>query len=444
MHNPFYLIMLPILTAIIPMVAVATEAGGDEKPKPNSADWVKTQTTDILLRDERQLVSPGLFDREEMKVVTFLADGTPVDLGLPHEGKDRDDKPNKALMGVLKGGFLWLDLNANGKQDPKESCPLQPGGSTIPFVWNATYDDGTSGPYTFKLVDIGEPNKAAIVRMCAKQAKVGTGTSIILVDDDGNGRYDDLFRDMVIVSGLPPTLLSHQIFIDGKLHELLVHAAGQTVETRPLNEPVAPLNLFKEYKEPSKGEKLTIHTIIVAGKDGAFAFDAKVRELNVPLGAYDTVYGIFSRGESAANSEWVLMKKGERTSFNVEAAKVTTPAWGAPIEAKFDLNSDGKTITVSPPTFLGSAGEVYLPQDFKKVNAKAALTQIYLDPRFNNKENFLPVTDDKYDVKPNNELSPIAFKWEKTNEMQISVTYVSGVLGSVLTKQRIQFVARRK
>ncbi|MCW8132627.1 MAG: hypothetical protein KIS92_19920 [Planctomycetota bacterium] len=423
----------------------ASDAGDDEKPKPtNTAEWVKVQTSDVALRDERQLVTPGLFDRDQMKVVTFPADGTPVDLGLPHDGKDKDDKPNKPLMGLLKGGFVWLDLNGNGKQDAKEASPLPAGGSTIPFVWNATYDDGTSGPYIFKLVDLGEPNKAAIVRMCAKQAKVGAGTSLMLVDDDGNGRYDDLFRDVVVVAGLPPTLLSHQVFVDGKLHELLVHAAGQTVEVRPLNEPVAPLNLFKEYKEPAKGEKLTIHTLIVAGKDGAFAFDAKVRELNVPLGAYDTVYGIFSRGEGAQHSEWVLMKKGERTSFNVEAGKAATPAWGAPIEAKYDLSSDGKSITVSAPVFLGSAGEVYLPQDFKKVNVKAALAQIYLDKRFNNKENILPVTDGKYDVKANNDLIPVVFKWEKTDELQVAVTYASGILGSVATKQRIQFVARRK
>ncbi|MBI3830487.1 MAG: hypothetical protein HY291_13285 [Planctomycetes bacterium] len=431
------------------LVLGATDTESDPKPPPpateNKAEWQKIQTAEVPMQDTRQFLTPGLYDSGQMHIVTFPADGTPVDLGLPHDGKEKDGKPIPPLMGVMKAGFVWIDLNGNGKQESKETGPLPVGGSAGPFVWNATYEDGTTGPYVFKVVDIGEANKAAIVRMCARQAKIGKNSQIILFDDDGNGKYDDQLRDALIIDNQPVTLLGRQIYIDGKLHELLVHPAGQTIEVRPMETvPIGAVNLFSAYKPPQKADNLKIHTLIVAGKDGAFSFSKTQPQVELPAGAYDLVFGLFSRGADEKASEWVVLKKGARTSFNVEAAKVATPAWGDPVEAKYDVNSDGKTITVGSPTLFGAAGEIYLPTNYKKFNISAYLTHIWLDKNFNNRENFDPVGTKKYEVLPNNDLKPVTFEWVKDDQMQIAVEYKSGILGVVMTKQRLQFIAKRK
>lgn len=428
--------------AALPFLGLAAAEGTPEAPPmpENKADWVKVQTTDVPMRDEKQVLTPGLFDRAQMRLINFPVDGKPVDLELPHDGKDKDGKPLPPLMGVYKAGFVWLDLNGNGKQDPRESGPVPSKGAAGPFVWQATYEDGTSGPYTFKLLDVGESGKLALVRMSMKQAKVGKNTQLLLLDDDGNGKYGDLFKDALILAGQPVNLLSRQVYIEGKLHELLVHPAGQTIELRPMEAiPLGAFNLFTSYKPPQKAENLKLHTLIVAGKDGSFAFDRTIQQLELPAGAYDLVFGLFERA-----NETVVLRKGERTSFNVEAGKVATLAWGGPVEARFDLQSDGTAITVGTPTFFGLAGEIYQPLDFKTVNVRASLAMIWLDKRLNNRENFEPSGTKKYEVLDNNDLKPVVFEWMKDDEMQVAVSYQSGILGSVDTKQRIQFVKRRK
>ena len=410
----------------------------EETKKESDKPWIKIQTQDMPLRDERQPHTPGLYDAALRHTLVFPADGKPVDLELPHEGKDKDGKPLPALMGSLRQGFVWLDLNGNGKQDPKELAALAPGGSAGPFVWNASYEDGTSGPYAFKLVDAGEPGKAYVLRSCCKQAKV-LNTSLLLFDDSGNGRYDDLGRDALLAEGRPVTLVSRQVVLDGKLYELLVHPAGQTLEVRPLEGvQTGTVNLFMAYKRAQKAENLKIHTLVISSRDGAFSFNEAHPSLEVPAVAYDLVFGLFERA-----AETVVLKKGERTSFQVEVAKTASPAWGAPIELTFTAESNGKQVTVTKPVFRGAGSEVYEPQDFEKLVLRAFLARIWLDKRFNNHENFEQINSKKFEVLPNGELKPVLFDLFRKDDLQISLKYQSGILGSVEGKDRLNFIPKR-
>jgi len=443
-YFPGSMLLALSLTGSCVFAATETAADDPQKPKQDSV-WVKLATADVPFRSERDVLSPAIFDRSAWNVVEFPQDGTAVDLKLPHEGKGKDGKPAPALMGAVPGaGFVWLDLNGDGKRGHDEITPFAADKPARTFTWGASYEDGTSGTIVFKLVDIGEPYKAAIVRMGMKQTKLGA-TTIFLIDDNGNGRYDDLFRDIVMIPGEPLVYLSRQIYLGNVLHEILVHPAGQTVEVRPLPTlPKGTVHIFNAYKPSHKAENLRIHTLIITGKEGAFAFDSKRPSLEVPVGAYDLVYGLFQRGSDLESSEWVVLKKGERTSFNVEAAAITTPAWGEPVEAKFTIEQDGKHITVGPPKFVGKAGEVYQPFSYKKNNVSAFLTQIWYDKRMNNLARYEPRASHKFDIQPNNELKPVIFEWMKHDEMQVSIEYKSGILGVVLTKEKFLFIAKKK
>ena len=99
------------------------------------------------------------------------------------------------------------------------------------------------------------------------------GEKIVLLDDDGNGKYDDVERDSVIVGGNPrdvswantsPSAMSSTRFS--------CHTAGATVDIRKAA-PKMDLGLVKmidAYKLPQKSEDLKIDTVIIKSAESSF------------------------------------------------------------------------------------------------------------------------------------------------------------------------------
>lgn len=403
--------------------------------------WEKVPAQDLPLPRIDQILSPGLFDGELRRTVLCPPDGKPVDFGLPHDGTGADKRPYPALMGAYKRagaqGFLWLDLNADGKQDPAEALPVKDGQELGPFRWEAHYDDGTSGPYLFKLKHSGEAGHFTVLRAQGKQARFKQH-AVVLLDENGNGRYDDLGQDAVLVQGQPITFLSRQLYLGDDLFELLVHPAGQTLELRPLPKTeMGEVNLFHMYRPAQKSEALRFHTLIVQGRDGAFSFDDQIKSRMLPAGAYDLVFGLLERG-----TERVILKRGERTSFTVEPGKIATPAWGGPVAGKLNLESDGKVVKVHKPLFMGQGSEIYLPTDWEKIPLRAALYYIWYDQVYRAERS--DVSGNKpYELKPNGDLAPVEFAIVSSNEYKVVVEYKSGILGTVKAEERVNLVAKR-
>ncbi len=404
------------------------------------APWQKLQTTDIKLRHESQIFSPGLFDTDLQQKILFPGDGSAFEFNLPHEGKDAKGNPLPPLKGIMKGDFLWLDLNGDGSQSSDEIRGFKKAGESLgPFVYHASYQDGTSAPYTFKLVYTGKPGQFKILRCNAKQVKIGT-TQLLLLDDNGNGRFNDLGRDALIVNDQPVTFLSRQIFIDGKLHELLVHPAGQTLEIKRLAKvQMGKVNLFLLYKPAQKSESLKIHTLIIRGRDGAFSFDRKRPEAEVPVGAYDLVFGLFSRAK-----EMMILKSGERTSFSVETGKLASPQWGSPITGTLKIGQDGQLISVEAPEFTGAGSEIYRPVDWGKISMYGVKFLVWRDKTLNGVERFEQQASKRFTISPDGLPQPITFEHFRSDELHFKVTYPSGILGTVLSEKRVSFIHKRR
>ena len=85
----------------------------------------KFETKVVQLTGLRQYLTPGLLDPELQHIITFPKDGSPVDIGLPHGGKDKSGKDYPALLGRLTAGAVWIDLNGDGKPNGGESPRCQ-------------------------------------------------------------------------------------------------------------------------------------------------------------------------------------------------------------------------------------------------------------------------------------------------------------------------------
>ncbi|MCY3020912.1 MAG: hypothetical protein NTW87_17990 [Planctomycetota bacterium] len=410
------------------------------KPAANAApDWQKLETKAVPLLQPRQVASPGLFDPERQKVIVFPKDGSPVDTALPHAGKDKAGNDNPALLARLQGKFIWIDANGDGKAVPEETRAVAPDGFTDPFTCDLHYEDGTATPYSFRLKAVVEGEKYALIRATARVAEF-QGQKIVLLDDNGNGRYDDAGQDAVIVGDGPVSLLGRYISLGGKFYETLVHAGGTTMEIRPAPDiETGTVDLFEKYTPSQKSENLKIHTLIISGTQGSFAFDDNHKAQKVPAGPYDLVFGLLERAK-----EWVYLKKGDKTSFTVIANQTVTPHWGGAVKAKFDVASDEKGIVVSPPAFFGEGSEQYFPENYRQAPVTVSVALVYKDLR--RIERRVPVGSHKFDVLPDGTLGPVTLKpyrWTG-DEYQVTVDYNSGIMGGVTTRQDFQFVPMRK
>jgi hypothetical protein len=410
-----------------------------QAPADAGAEWEKLLTRIVHLQQPRQILTPGLFDPELQKGVALPKDPAPVDTGLPHSGKDKDDKPFPAIMAKVQQSFVWIDFNADGKPGNDETRPVGLDGLTSSVTCELHYDDGTPGQYTFCLKPAAEREKLIVLR-CVARAVEFQNHKIVLLDDNGNGKYNDVGEDAVIIDDQPPCFLGKYINLGGKFYELLVHAAGAAIELRPAPKlDLGTVDMFEKYKPPQKSENLKIHMLIITGPEGSFSFDERHRSALVPAGAYDLAFGLFERAK-----ETVFIKKGEKTSFTVLAGKPATPAWGGPVKAKFEVSSDEKGVAVSVPAFRGAATEQYFPENYRVIPVQASIAQVFTDRM--KLERKVPFGTKRFDVLPNGDLAPLVFKPFRTaaDEYEIVVDYNSGILGGVIGREHFQYTPQKK
>jgi hypothetical protein len=316
---------------------------------------------------------------------------------------------------------------------------LNPDGMTDPVTCELHYDDGTASQYSFRIKTVVDKEKFAIIRAMARTFEFD-GKKIILLDDNGNGKYGDVDKDSIIIGDSPVSFLGKHINISDKFYEILVHDAGATLEIR-----AAPkvdfgwVDLFENYKPSQKSENLKIHTLIVSGPQGSFSMDERTKNVRVPVGPYDIVFGLFERAK-----ETVYMKKGEKTSFTVVSNKVAVPAWGGEVKSKFEIKVDEKGISIGSPQFVGEGSERYFPENFRVIPVNASIAQIQTDRMKLERKN--PFGGRRFEVLPSGELAPVVFKPYRNapDEYEASVDYSSGIMGSVNGKQRYQYAPTRK
>jgi hypothetical protein len=179
------------------------------------------------------------------------------------------------------------------------------------------------------------------------------GQVVRVIDQDGNGRYDDYGSDALVVgAGTAASYLSRVVNIDGALHNLTISADGARIDTTPYTGECGTLDLASKFA--SRGELLSA---VVKNGELSFNLAAARSGMLVPVGKYEFSVGFVKK---AGETAWI--KRGRSSPLVVEAAALTALEWGGPVFAEFDYSKQGDTVVVSPNVaFYGQAGEEYGP-----------------------------------------------------------------------------------
>lgn len=177
------------------------------------------------------------------------------------------------------------------------------------------------------------------------------GTTLVLIDENSNGEYDDLGKDrMVVGEGTQAHPLSELVSLAGKLYHLEVAPTGTSVRTRPYTGETGSLDLTTKFR--SKGK--LVSAVVKSGRN---CFELGGRgAVSVPVGEYRLHSGVVAAAPQLAH-----LTQGEMKSFTVEAGKTTAVEWGTPVAIHFAHAFKEGTVSIQPSQIhvRGGAGEEY-------------------------------------------------------------------------------------
>ena len=179
------------------------------------------------------------------------------------------------------------------------------------------------------------------------------GVKVQLVDQNLNGRFDDIGEDAIVVGrGKAAAFLSRVIDLgQGHLVNITVSPDGATLDYSPYTGPRGRLAL----KLDTKGKVLTAVLKSVDG-DVSVAFSRPEVSLNLPAGEYRFHSAVLSLGGNR-----VTARTGRSRTITVKAGGESTFELGGPVKAEFAYVRQGDTLNFSPDNiwFYGRAGEEY-------------------------------------------------------------------------------------
>lgn len=184
------------------------------------------------------------------------------------------------------------------------------------------------------------------------------GTSVRLVDLDGNGRIGDVGTDAIVVGdGDVAQYFGEVIHAGGELVSIAVGADGASLVAKPYTGPRGVLDL-----RSSLDAKGVLLSAVVQSLDGRHSFELSAFESGaaVPAGRYRLVGAELGRGSARVSADASAMEPIEVAGD----AKVAL-AWGGPVRATFDYAFEGGQLVLSPDdvAYVGRAGERWVGWD---------------------------------------------------------------------------------
>lgn len=178
------------------------------------------------------------------------------------------------------------------------------------------------------------------------------GTKIRLVDQNHNGRFDDVGKDALVVgNGRAASFLSEVVSIGGQLRKIEVAADGSKLRFSPYTGATGKLSLHAV----TDGK---VMAAVLNSTDGRYSVHLSKHDADmvVPAGDYELHSGVLSLAGSR-----VAMAKGRSRAFTVKADAAEKLAWGGPAKAEFAYQDAGGQLTFDPNRiwFYGANNEEY-------------------------------------------------------------------------------------
>jgi len=251
-----------------------------------------------------------------------------------------------------EGAALLVDTDGDGETDTRVAKRSE--GQVAPLVvkLRGKREDGGEFVYAVRLQQGGSGWEYAPGG--AVRGKVGE-TLIQVIDRNGNGRYDDVGEDAVVVGrGEHAAYLSESLLVNGELHALDVAADGTRLALRPFEGPTGLLDLTTEFVSEAK-----LRTALIRNADRTHTFDVAQMHgpTRVPVGEFSLGNGMLALGDGTLR----LRGDSERV-IAVEQDAQTVHAWGGPIRAEFSFNNVNGELQFDPHDvrYTGRGGEEYL------------------------------------------------------------------------------------
>lgn len=249
----------------------------------------------------------------------------------------------------LRGTSLWLDRDGDGTLDVEVEAAEERGQSALVLLRG----EGAGGEDLRYAVRVSSDGRWSWASSCAMVGEVH-GTKFSLIDQNGNGRYDDFGADAMIVGrGEVASFLSRVVNLDGELFELGVQSDGTQVELTPYQGDSGTLDLVSGFESEA-----LLRSVVVQSADGELSFELSRAEegLLVPAGEYALHSGQLVLGKGVAT-----LSGGRMAAFELGAESTLAPTWGGPVEAEVVAQRQGGQVVFIPSEifYYGDAGEQY-------------------------------------------------------------------------------------
>ena len=250
----------------------------------------------------------------------------------------------EAVFAAEQAGVMKLSVDTNGDGKLDKDVKGQSGFLNL----RAKTEEGEKFDYSIRL-----RNRSKKYEWTTAGTMSGNvaGKQVHLIDQDGNGCYDDFGVDaMTVGKDRAATLLSSVVLLGDTLYEIEVEQDGSEIRAKPWQGETAKVNVLDEFDAKGK----LVSAIFRCG-DYSFNFASDKKGINVPAGEYEFVFG-----KVEAGSDSVLMQRGKMKRIALETGQEKTIEWGGPIEGTFSFSKTSTKVTVKADLkYFGSGGEEY-------------------------------------------------------------------------------------
>ncbi|MFN3193771.1 MAG: hypothetical protein ACE361_24875 [Aureliella sp.] len=259
---------------------------------------------------------------------------------------------------AFKGNDLQFDTDGDGKFDRTIKALVDPktNVSTTRVILEAKDESGSPFRYAARL-----QNDANGWEWAPGGAMAGTYISdsgpipIRLIDQNGNGRFDDIGEDAMVVGNSDnAVLLSSTAYLGDELMRVEYLDQGTALRFTKYDGPTAKIDMNSGFHS-----KAVLLSAVLVSADLKHSFDVGGIEgsIEVPAGEYRLASGIVGLGQQR-----VQVVGGRAKPLVLKPDTATKYEWGAPLKPEFEFTRAGNEIQFTPDQvwFFGSAGEQYV------------------------------------------------------------------------------------
>ncbi|MEZ6014060.1 MAG: hypothetical protein R3F49_03025 [Planctomycetota bacterium] len=257
----------------------------------------------------------------------------------------------------VRGNGLAVDTDGDGQVDRVVEGVVDPTTKVQRARVNLSGKTAEGVPFTYPVRLEGGGGAWKWAPGGALEGVIGD-TEVCVIDLDGNGRYGDVGRDAIVVGdGDVAQLLGEAIHVDGELVHVEVDAAGATLAISPFEGATGTLDL-----RSALAAKGVLLAAVVVSEDGRQSFELSGAEdgARVPAGRYRLQSALLGLGEAR-----VSVDAKDMAPIEVASGRSVELAWGAPIQASFEVQRSGGDLVFDPAAvqYVGRAGERWIGWD---------------------------------------------------------------------------------